>query len=373
MSVSAGYISNVINEASVRAQSFDDQVDLSGIIQGANDEIFQCGSPVLVGMDPESTYTYLLEEASDRSAETWETYLEDRKDRGLALEVSINDGGTGLMAGIPKAFPNAEIQTDTFHTLYTMGKEISKIERKAYSLIKGEQALEENLSGKRPRKKNEIALEEIKPKTTEAINTYDTLYILFCWFKEMLGFAGYGIEDSRMLCLYILQEMEKVSANHTGLLKEITKARKHLHSLLLFVRRLERGMAVCSNKTGIPVEAFQLMYRQLSYSPSSVQSNEAQIDLVHILKEKYTEARAQFQNLLNTVKKASSMVENLNGRIRVYMEVKRVVPTRFFVLMKVYFNTRRYKRSRRNERIGRSPLELLTGTPQPDFFQALGY
>ena len=71
ISVSTGYISGIINEASERAQLFDDGVDLSGIRQGANDEIFQCGVPIFTGIDPESTYTYLLEEASDRTSETW--------------------------------------------------------------------------------------------------------------------------------------------------------------------------------------------------------------------------------------------------------------------------------------------------------------
>ena len=151
--VSAGYISKVIAEAARRARAFDDQINLSGICQGANDEIFQCGIPILTGIDPESTYTYLLEEASDRTAETWAIYLDDRKDRGLDLDVSINDGGTGLMAGIPQVFPDVEIQADTFHVAYDMGKEISKLERKAYKLINNEQALEYNLASKRPRAK----------------------------------------------------------------------------------------------------------------------------------------------------------------------------------------------------------------------------
>lgn len=103
-SISAGYISGVINEAARRAQLFDDKIDLTGISQGANDEIFQCGTPILVRVDPESTYAYLLEEASDRTAETWEIYLEDRKEHGLTLTTSINDGGTGLIAGIPKVY-----------------------------------------------------------------------------------------------------------------------------------------------------------------------------------------------------------------------------------------------------------------------------
>lgn len=371
--ISVGYISGVLQEAAVRAQAFDEGIDLSGINQGANDEIFQCGTPILVGIDPESTYTYLLEEASDRTAETWAIYLSDRKEHGLELSTSINDGGKGLMAGIPQVYPDVEMQADTFHVIYGMGKEISRVERNVYKLINGEYALKANLESKKPRKKNEEKLTELRPKTAEKIKIYDKLYILFSWIKEMLSFSGYNLEDSVSLLTWILQEMEAIAVNEPGIGKEVSKVLKMLPNLLIFIKRLEGSMETCARETGIPAQAFQLMYRQRSYSASSEQSNEIQCQLVYMLRERYTEANDHFQKMLTTTKKASSLVENLNGRIRVYMEVKRVVPTRFFTLMKVYFNTRRYSRSRCRERIGKSPLEILTGISQPEFLEALGY
>jgi len=373
VTVSAGYISGVIAEAAKRAKAFDDQIDLSGIRQGANDEIFQCGIPVLTGIDPESTFIYLLEEASDRTAETWSLYLDDRKEHGLNLETSINDGGTGLMAGIPQVFPDVEIQADTFHVAYDMGKEIAKLERKAYKLMKSEYALEENLAGKKPRAKNKEALSEIQPKVAAAISLYDLLSILFVWLKELLGFSGYSRTDALILAEWVLQEMGALAGDNPRLHGEITKTRKMLPSLLSFIGRLERAMEVSANKMGIPIEGFRLMYRQMSYDPGSSEYNETLYKQVLILGERYLEVREEFERLLNGIKKASSLVENLNGRIRVFIEVKRIIPPRFFILLKVYFNTRRYKRSRCKGRIGKNPLELLTGTPQPEFLEALGY
>ena len=373
VSVSAGYISRVIAEATERARVFDDQIDLSGISQGANDEIFQCGIPVLTGIDPESTYTYLLEEASDRTAETWSIYLYDRKEHGLDLEVSINDGGTGLMAGIPRVFPDVEIQADTFHAVYDMGKEVSKLERKAHKLIKSEHVIRENLAGKRPRAKNKEALNEIQPKAEAAIMLYDNIFILYTWLKELLKFSGYSMAETQILAGWILQEMEMLVATNSGLCKEIAKVRKMLPSLLSFIGRLERGMEVVAKETGLPLEGLCLMYRQLSYRPGSPEYIELHCMQALMLGEKYSETRGEFERLLKRTKKASSLVENLNGRIRVFIEVKRIIPTDFFVLLKVYFNTRRVKRSRCNERKGKSPLELLTRSPQPEFLEALGY
>jgi hypothetical protein len=267
--VSIGYVSGVINEATSRAQAFDETIGLEGIRQGANDEIFQCGVPVLTGIDPESGYAYLLEEAKDRTSETWQLYMEDCKDRGLALETTINDGGSGLNAGIPKAFPDIIIQGDTFHAAYGMGKEISKVERKAEAAIKAEAELEKRLQGPRPQQKTIEKLETLKPETDELINVCDTLSILFCWLKTLLGFSGYNVTDAFELITFVLDEMQKVSAKFPGIIKEADKIRNILPSLLTFISRLEKAFKMCAESYGIPLDVFQSMYRQLAYSAQS--------------------------------------------------------------------------------------------------------
>lgn len=103
ISISAGKISSVLPESSKRAEVFDNSISLDSIKQGANDEIFQENTPVLTGIGVESTYVYLLAEACDRSADTWQLFMEDCKEHGLELEVSISDGGTGLNAGDTKS------------------------------------------------------------------------------------------------------------------------------------------------------------------------------------------------------------------------------------------------------------------------------
>jgi len=373
LKVSQGYISGVINEAARRAQAYDDTINLEGIRQGAHDEIFQCGTPILTGIDPETSYTYLLEEGKDRTAETWQIYMEDCKSRGLELETTINDGGTGLNAGIPKAFPEITVQADTFHALQGMSREVNKAERKAESAIKTTTELEKRVQGQRPQQKTKEKLEKAKPAVEEAINTYDTLFILFAWLKQLLGFSGYSLPDATNLIMFVLEEMQKLSAKFPGITKEAEKIRNNLPSLLSYISRLEKAFEICAELHGIPLGAFQTMYRQLSYNVQGDEYYKIEYALWDTLKDNYSKARELFAQQLKTVKKASSLVENLNGRIRKYMDVKRIVPTGFFVLMKVYFNMRQYKRSRCEERIGRSPMELLTGEPHVDFFDALGY
>jgi len=340
---------------------------MKDIRQGANDEIFQGSTPILTGIDPQSSYIYLLEEAKDRTAETWEIYMQDRKDHGLNLDLTINDGAAGLISGITKVYDEVEVQRDVFHASYEMGKEVSKVERKTYSLIKQEYDI-----AKRKKPKPD-KLKEIIPKVKEAVRICDNICILFSWLKELLGFSGYNIKDATNLVEFVLHEMEKEALDYPGLKKECEKIRKNLPSILSFINRLEKGMCRYAEDLDVPSEAFRMMYRQLSYSAQSKQCHDMEYKLALMLMQKYDQTREAFNKLLSETKKASSLVENLNGRIRSYIEIKRVIPAQFFVLLKVYFNTRSYRRSRCKERIGKSPLEILTGKAQPDFLEALGF
>lgn len=371
--VSIGEISNVIKEASKQAAIFDDQIDLSKIKIGANDEIFQGDRPVLTGIDLKSTYIYLLEEASNRTADTWEIYMEDRKEKGLNLEETINDGAMALMLGVSNVFKGIEIQLDVFHATLSIGRQITIIGRKAYALIDKEEKLERQVKKKGSRKKTEEKLKKIRTEVEEAIKNYDILNILLKWLRELLKFTGYTEEVTKELIEYIVDEIEKNANNNSNLKKHIKGFRENSEFVLTYIKMLKKGMEKESKEKNIEIEAYEMMYKQLAYDWKSEEYQEIEYKLVKLLMEEYDRARASFNELLNGTKKASSLVENLNSRIRTYMNIKRIVPTNFFVLMKVYFNTKRFRRSRIEERVGKSPLELLTGEKQPNFLEAIGF
>ena len=68
--VSIGKISEIINKASDKALEWNNSIKLENITTGANDEIFQGNTPVLVGVDPLSTYAYLMQETENRDSTT---------------------------------------------------------------------------------------------------------------------------------------------------------------------------------------------------------------------------------------------------------------------------------------------------------------
>jgi hypothetical protein len=82
---------------------------------------------------------------------------------------------------------------------------------------------------------------------------------------------------------------------------------------------------------------------------------------------------ADVQELADRVVRASSLVENLNSRLRTYFFLRRQLGTDDLTLLQFFLNHRRYVRSEDPSRVGKSPAELLTGEPHAHWLELLGY
>ena len=71
--------------------------------------------------------------------------------------------------------------------------------------------------------------------------------------------------------------------------------------------------------------------------------------------------------------RASSLVENLNSRLRNYFFLRRHIGNDYLELLRFFLNHRRFMRSERPERVGLSPLEIMTGEQQPHWLESLGF
>jgi hypothetical protein len=60
--------------------------------------------------------------------------------------------------------------------------------------------------------------------------------------------------------------------------------------------------------------------------------------------------------------RSSSLVENLNSRLRNYFTLRRHLGSSYLDLLRFFLNHRRYMRSQLAERVGKSPRELMTAT-----------
>ena len=87
----------------------------------------------------------------------------------------------------------------------------------------------------------------------------------------------------------------------------------------------------------------------------------------------------KFHVLLDAVSRAmaetprsSSLVENLNSRLRSYFTLRRHLGGSYLALLRFFLNHRRFLRSRHVKRQGKSPRELMTGQGHPHWLTLLG-
>jgi hypothetical protein len=70
--------------------------------------------------------------------------------------------------------------------------------------------------------------------------------------------------------------------------------------------------------------------------------------------------------------RSSSLVENLNARLRACFTLRRHLGGSYLDLLRFFLNHRRFLRSRHAERQGKSPRELMTGQVHPHWLTLLG-
>ncbi len=92
-----------------------------------------------------------------------------------------------------------------------------------------------------------------------------------------------------------------------------------------------------------------------------------------------TQVGAKFHALFDAVSwvmadtpRSSSPVENLNLRLRTYFTLRRHLGSSYLDLLRFFLSHRRFLRSQRAKRHGKSPRELMTGQGHPHWLTLLG-
>ena len=82
---------------------------------------------------------------------------------------------------------------------------------------------------------------------------------------------------------------------------------------------------------------------------------------------------AEVRQAMDDTPRASSLVENLNSRLRKYFFLRRHLSEGYLGLLQFFLTHRTFLRSRRARRVGNSPTELLTGRSHAHWLELLGF
>ena len=210
--ISLGTVHNIVHSPVAQARRINEQYDLSTILIGLLDEIFQAADPVLVGVDAASTFCFLLSPEEHRDADTWGIRLLELVDRGFAPQATIADFASGLRAGHKEALPEVPCRGDVFHALYNVGPLARYLENRAYEAIDARAKLErKQATAKRRhgRKDQSLAkqLSYARPAEAKAIALADEVALLARWLRDdILSVAGPEYAIRRDLLDFVVAE-----------------------------------------------------------------------------------------------------------------------------------------------------------------------
>ena len=375
--VSLGCVHDVLQSATRQASVINRDQDLSGIRVGLHDEIFQGATPVLAGVDAASTYCYLLAAEQHRDADTWGVHLLDAAERGLRPDYTIADAGRGLRAGQEAAWGDTPCHGDVFHIQRQCGGLANTLSRLAQGATSRRKTLQAGTgrAGKRA-PDAELATQLALARQTEARTSRlaRDIRTLVHWLRhDVLAVAGPDLATRRELFDFIVAELMAREPEDARRIRPVRVALQNQRDgLLAFAGVLDAELAGIARAHAISeplVREACVLHRLPTTSPAYWQG--------------WNRLRAQigrkFQALFMAVRRAmadtprsSSLVENLNSRLRTYFTLRRHLGGSYLDLLRFFLNHRRFVRSRHAERQGKSPRELMTGQGHPHWLTLLG-
>jgi len=377
--MSPGTIHNIVQRAVVSARMVNDSEDLSGIRIGDHDEIYQANKPVLVGMDHRSTYCYLLAVEDSCDETTWGVHLLDLSDRGLDLERTIADGGNGLRSGQRAAWGDAvPCDGDVFHAQMKLTQLVIFLERRAYKCINAQHDLQVKMerarkkaNGQRLSKKLALA----RQTAVAAVDLADEVGVLVDWIdNDILSVAGPNLQERQKLYDFVVEQLRRLEPQCPHRIRPVRKMlANHRDHLLGFVGVLDGRLVDIAERFNVELYLVNEICELQGWDKRQAAYWQRRARLQHTLGQRYHRIETAVIEAMSDVPRASSLVENLNSRLRNYFFLRRHIGNDYLDLLRFFFNHHRYARSDRPERVGKSPAELLSGNAHPHWLELLGF
>lgn len=381
-SISKGHIHDIVYRVLDQACKILRDQDLSKVRCGAHDEIFQAGRPVLVGCDVKSTYCYLLSEEESRDATTWGVHLlQLREHQNLKPDHSIADGGLGLRKGQAEAWPDVSCHGDVFHALQPFLGLTTYLDRRALDTIAVSDSIRKKLS--RPRRFSErdrykaLAKQLIasERESEQAIQLSDDIQTLYQWLKDdILSLIGPPLAERRSLLNFVIEELKRRESLCFHKIHPVRAfLENHQDNLLQFASQIDKGLLSVAKEFKVCVNHVRSLYELQKVPFSSLLRWQQERALRSQLGKRLYGIESSIKKILDETVRASSVVENLNSRLRNYFTLRRHLGKEYLWILQFFLNHRRFMRSEKPERVGKSPRELMTGQTHSHWLELLGF
>jgi len=332
-----------------------------------------------VGADVASGYCFLLSLENQRDAETWGIRLLELQERGFAPEATIADFGTGIRAGQKLAMADTICRGDVFHAMAEVTPVVTYLENRAYDAVATQHKLEQKKTNTKKQGQRTNALGQkarcARQAEIKAVALADAVAVLACWLNyDILAVSGLPYADRCALYDFIVAELkarEPLCPHRIGPVGTLLKNQRNV--LLAFAAQLDLDLTALAAEFQVPVDSVRELLDLQALDEHQSRYWQKEAALRHKLGGRFFSLSARVQALADQVVRASSIIENINSRLRPYFFLRRQLGADYLVLLQFFLNHHRFLRSEHADRVGKSPAELLTGESHPHWLEMLGY
>ena len=215
------------------------------------------------------------------------------------------------------------------------------------------------------------ALDEL----TTLEKTHATFQLLAQWVQhDVLQLAGYQPEERTQLYDFIVVEMSILAKQHPHRISAIVTSLNHQRDALLDVANaLNDQFAQLAKQYKISITNIWDICYTARFGIDSCRYHERSSELEKIIGDKYEEIEDAVLFILSKTHRCSSMVENLNSRIRPYLDERKYVSQKILNLIQFYLNHKPFMRSTHQHLVNKTPAEAMTGKPHAPWLELLGF
>jgi hypothetical protein len=280
--------------------------------------------------------------------------------------------------------PGVPCRGDVFHALQEITPVVTYLENRAFDTMAAQDKLEHKKT-KLQRQARRDQLRQVQAlgrkaflaaqEEVKAIALADDIALLARWLHhDIFAVSGLPYADRCTLFDFLLGELQArqpLCPHRLGPVCTLLKG--HRDQLLAFAAQLDQDLTNLAAEFELPVAIVRELLDVQALDERQPRRWQKEAALRQLLGDRFYHLQEAVRAVAEQVVRASSVIENINSRLRNYFFLRRQLGSDYLVLLQFFLNHRRFLRSERAERVDKSPAELLTGQTHPHWLEMLGY
>jgi len=215
----------------------------------------------------------------------------------------------------------------------------------------------------------------LRPEHDRAVALADEVSVLIGWLRDdILAVAGPDHPTRCQLFDFVVAELDARQSRCPHRIGPVVRAlRNQRDDLLAFAAAVDQQLAAVAQEYEVSPAWVRELLAVSAADACCPATWQRDAQLRRRLGSRYWGLREAVAEVASETVRASSVIENLNSRLRGYFFLRRHLGGAYRDLLRFFLNHRRFARSEHPERVGKSPAQLLTGCSHPHGVELLGY